>query len=574
MAADEDSREHGERDQGVGEGVGGAAAQQAPEHPPGQPTRVGAQQEGDRRAEQQQWRGHQLDQQVLHHVRAERAARQNIRRPVGGDKDDQEPHAERDREAERPADPRRSRAQSPPRREIGERGHPHADRRGGIDLPGGEHVQDSEQRDAPLARWLATDLPGASSRRRAEADRCASSGISAEALGGKGSHDSDVHSHQRDNFVMCGPTFRYRVLRFAAAGYRSLPGGDTVTEPDTKQLVLPGFETHGEPGGPHGPEGGDMKAVGIGRPDAQRLRKQSRLIVILVVGCVLLALGACAKGGGKEEKKGAAPAGIPTYRVSVSKFTYEGMPDTVPANKPFNIVFTNKESFDITHELVVLGIPSGKTLQDVVAAAKAKGPDGEGGFLGFGEIADVDTAGTGVHTFDLPPGKYALTCWEDGKAGGGTGPVHASIGMAKEFTAAESAKAPAAAAAPKTYQVSVSKFTYEGMPDTVPANKPFNIVFTNKESFDITHELVVLGIPSGKTLQDVVAAAKAKGPDGEGGFLGFGEIADVDTAGTGVHTFDLPPGKYALTCWEDGKAGGGTGPVHASIGMAKEFTVS
>jgi hypothetical protein len=287
---------------------------------------------------------------------------------------------------------------------------------------------------------------------------------------------------------------------------------------------------------------------------------------------MLLALGACGKGDDNNEAKKAS-GGIPTYQISVTNFTYQGMPDTVQANQPFNIVFSNKETFDITHELVVLGVPSGKTADDVIASAKAKGPDGEGDYLGFGEIADVDTGGTGVHTFSLPPGNYVISCWEDGKAGGGKGPVHASIGMVKAFTASGSAAAPGAAAA-KTYQVSVTNFTYHGMPDTVPANQPFNIVFSNKETFDITHELVLLGVPSGKTADDVIASAKAKGPDGEGDYLGFGEIADVDTGGTGVGSFNLPAGNYVISCWEDGKAGGGKGPVHASIGMVKAFTVS
>jgi hypothetical protein len=158
-----------------------------------------------------------------------------------------------------------------------------------------------------------------------------------------------------------------------------------------------------------------------------------RLIAILAAGCMLLALGACGKGGDNNEGKKAS-GGIPTYQVSVTNFTYQGMPDTVPANQPFNIVFSNKETFDITHELVLLGVPAGKTADDVIASAKAKGPDGEGDYLGFGEIADVDTGGAGVGSFNLPPGNYVISCWEDGKAGGGTGPVHASIGMVKAFT--------------------------------------------------------------------------------------------------------------------------------------------
>jgi hypothetical protein len=122
--------------------------------------------------------------------------------------------------------------------------------------------------------------------------------------------------------------------------------------------------------------------------------------------------------------------------------------------------------------------------------------------------------------------------------------------------------------------VSVSKFTFQGMPETVPAGKPFTIAFTNKESFEITHEMVVVALPSGKTLDDLVADAKAKGPDSEDDWLHFGEIGEVNTGATGVGTFQLPAGNYAIACWQEGKAGGGKGPVHASIGMAKAFTVS
>lgn len=173
---------------------------------------------------------------------------------------------------------------------------------------------------------------------------------------------------------------------------------------------------------------------------AQRVPSKSRLVAsLLVVGCVFLALGGCTKGRTTEATSTpTAPTatGTPTYRVSVEKFTFQGMPDTVPANTPFSIVFANKEAFEITHELIVMAIPAGKTVDDVIADGKAKGPDGEGDWLSFGEVADVNTGATGVGFFDLPPGSYAILCWADGKAGGGTGPAHLTIGMAKAFTAA------------------------------------------------------------------------------------------------------------------------------------------
>ena len=160
---------------------------------------------------------------------------------------------------------------------------------------------------------------------------------------------------------------------------------------------------------------------------------------LAVAGCVLFTATACIKGRAYEgpalTSQTAAPAGIPTYHVSVSKFTYSGMPDTVPSDTPFRIVFSNKESFEITHEMVVIQIPDGKTLDDVINDAKANGPDSEDNWLHFGEIGEVNTGATGVASFDLPPGNYAIACWQDGAAGGGTGPLHLTIGMAQTFTA-------------------------------------------------------------------------------------------------------------------------------------------
>jgi uncharacterized cupredoxin-like copper-binding protein len=168
--------------------------------------------------------------------------------------------------------------------------------------------------------------------------------------------------------------------------------------------------------------------------------RSSWLVMTALVAavCTALALGGCAKGRNYTSttagKANAAPAGIPVYQVSVSKFTYQGMPDTVPAGKPFTIAFTNKESFEITHEMVVVALPAGKTVADLAADAKAKGADSEDDWLHFGEIGEVNTGATGAGTFQLPAGNYAIACWQDGKAGGGKGPVHASIGMAKAFT--------------------------------------------------------------------------------------------------------------------------------------------
>ena len=177
---------------------------------------------------------------------------------------------------------------------------------------------------------------------------------------------------------------------------------------------------------------------------------------------------------------------------------------------------------------------------------------------------------------DLPPGNYVATCWQTGKAGGGSGPPHLTIGMIASFTASTStATAAASTPAPVAYQTFVKNFTYHGMPKSVPANTPIMVSFTNDESFSIQHEFVVLKLTEGKTPQDVINDAKKKGPDAEDDWIHVADSGDpLDTNSSTVVKMDLPPGKYVATCWQTGKAGGGSGPPHVAIGMITAFTAS
>jgi uncharacterized cupredoxin-like copper-binding protein len=154
------------------------------------------------------------------------------------------------------------------------------------------------------------------------------------------------------------------------------------------------------------------------------------LLGVLWIAVVALALAGCSKG---QAQGAATTAGPAVYKVSVQKFKYSGMPATLKSGESL-ITLTNREAGAITHEFVLLGLPSGKAAADIAADAKKKGDKAEGDFLSFGEVADVDTGSTHAGVFSLPPGTYALACFETGKIGGGDGPVHASIGMTYQFT--------------------------------------------------------------------------------------------------------------------------------------------
>ncbi|MDP9235238.1 MAG: hypothetical protein M3P01_11925 [Actinomycetota bacterium] len=158
-----------------------------------------------------------------------------------------------------------------------------------------------------------------------------------------------------------------------------------------------------------------------------RLRRVIPLVVALTI--VAVTVGACSKSNDNGSSSGGR-----IYNVFVQKFRFHGMPSSL-ASGNFTVNFTNRESFPINHEMVMIGIPSGKSTTDVMDAAKSKGPASEDMWLHFGEIPDVFTGATKSQVFDLPPGNYAIACWQTGTANGGeNGPPHVSIGMIFPFT--------------------------------------------------------------------------------------------------------------------------------------------
>jgi hypothetical protein len=156
-----------------------------------------------------------------------------------------------------------------------------------------------------------------------------------------------------------------------------------------------------------------------------------RVALIVVAATALVATG-CSKA----RTASTASGGPPLTKVFIQKFRYHGFPATLPTGLHM-LYFQNEESFPIVHEMIPIALPAGKTAADVIAAAKANGPASEDGWLHIG--GDFGPASTGagvVETIYLPPGNYAVACWQTGKANGksGDGPTHVSIGMIQAFT--------------------------------------------------------------------------------------------------------------------------------------------
>ena len=126
-----------------------------------------------------------------------------------------------------------------------------------------------------------------------------------------------------------------------------------------------------------------------------------------------------------------------------------------------------------------------------------------------------------------------------------------------------------------TATIFVQNFKYNGVPTSVTSGVN-TFLFQNQESFTITHEMIPIALPTGKTAQDVIDGATANGASDEDNWLHIGgDFGAVDTGAGILVSLNLPPGNYAFACWQTGtQSGGDNGPPHASKGMVTEFTVA
>jgi hypothetical protein len=164
-------------------------------------------------------------------------------------------------------------------------------------------------------------------------------------------------------------------------------------------------------------------------PGGSRLARW-RVAALAPVAFALLAVS-CSSSSNNT----AGGGGFPTENVFVQKFRYHGLPSNFSSG---NVVinFSNRESLPITHEMILLALPQGQNAQSVINDAKSKGPDAEGDYTSMGEIGEVDTGSTKSQIFDLPAGKYAIACFEQGNLGDpeAKGKTHAARGMVFQFS--------------------------------------------------------------------------------------------------------------------------------------------
>ena len=168
------------------------------------------------------------------------------------------------------------------------------------------------------------------------------------------------------------------------------------------------------------------------RPGVTVHRRSSVTAAVALAAALALVSVSCSKGRNTT----VVSSGPHLISIYVQKFRYHGVPSTLKAGYT-QFWFQNKESFPITHEMIPIALPAGKSATDVQALAKSDGPSSEDTWLHIGgDMNSVDTGASVIETLYLPPGNYAVACWQTGKANGapGEGPPHAALGMVAQFT--------------------------------------------------------------------------------------------------------------------------------------------
>jgi uncharacterized cupredoxin-like copper-binding protein len=250
-----------------------------------------------------------------------------------------------------------------------------------------------------------------------------------------------------------------------------------------------------------------------------------------------------------------ATASVAPITVTATDFKLD-MPATVPAGSvSLRLVNSGKE----LHQAQIVRLDQGKTVADLEAAMKHEGPPPP--WLHFvGGPNGIAPGQEGTSMASLAPGKYALICLIPSP----DGVPHLMKGMIQPFEVAGGGAEAALPVAGDT--VRLGEYSFESARPITPGRHTFLVTNGGQQP----HELVLLRLAPGKTVQDFGAWATTGGMKGPPPALPLGGVAVIDQGDSGVFTADLTPGDYGLICFvPDAK----DGKPHLMHGMMKQITV-
>ena len=251
----------------------------------------------------------------------------------------------------------------------------------------------------------------------------------------------------------------------------------------------------------------------------------------------------------------AATAMASPITVTATDFKLD-MPATIPGGAvSLRLVNTGKE----LHQAQIVRLEQGKTVADLKKEMNHESPPPP--WLRFvGGPNGLAPGQETTSTASLAPGSYALICLIPSP----DGVSHLMKGMIQPF---EVSAAGAEAAMPVASDtVRLNEYDFVSARPITPGRHTFLVTNGGQQA----HELVLLRLAPGKTVQDFGAWATTGGMKGPPPALPLGGVAVIDQGASGVFTADLTPGDYGLICFvPDAK----DGKPHLMHGMMKQITV-
>jgi hypothetical protein len=275
---------------------------------------------------------------------------------------------------------------------------------------------------------------------------------------------------------------------------------------------------------------------------------RSRLLVALCLA--LPAMGAA-------QVKDSTPKPPPPHRTPSTRsitVTYSdnafSAPDVIPAGT--STIVANNQGKEL-HQGALVRLDSGRTMQDLLAVLKGPAPLPAWATLYGGP------QNSGSAVMNLPPGNYVWVCFVPSV----DGVPHFAKGMIRAMTVGP-ARVAASAPAPDI-TVTMADYNWVLSRPITAGRHVLRVVVAVKSQ---AHEFMVVRLPAGKTVQDVMAwIANPVGLPPAETIVG---IAPMQPGTVAYSSVAFIPGHYVLICLvpdaKDGKS-------HALHGMVKELTV-
>ncbi len=279
-----------------------------------------------------------------------------------------------------------------------------------------------------------------------------------------------------------------------------------------------------------------------------------RNVMGLVCGSILVGLTACQALPGSAPADAAPP--VPVFTFVAKDHTFEG-PSQIPAGL-VSLSFENVGHHQHFMQLVALN--EGVTIAQLTAAygegqqavaALVKGADGG--------PAPIAPGGKQQVTLQLPPGQYAVLCLIPDDQG----VTHLAKGMVAPLTVTGDMP-PNQPEPVADGTVTLRDFSFV-LPDAIkPGPQTWKIVNEGQQP----HEIGLIKLAAGKTLEDVIASYQAG--HGERPYEPAGGFQSIDSGERGWLHLTLEPGVYVAYCDVPDPA---SGTPHHQLGMVQSFMV-